>query len=168
MQPRLQVMMNAKAARHSDRPYNQICRNRLAKQHLVIKGGGPFGEGVYPGFDVNDKANAHKLGELNTKSFTIVTTSGNLVVMGSLAEVKIRHPHGARYVTEAKHADGRTVYVDTGSDPSDIFGKFNSADCPTYVCVVTVRVNPKGKTEIRFKFTKFTATTSADHGAAQV
>jgi hypothetical protein len=34
MQPRLQVMMNAKAARHSDRPYNQICRNRLAKQHL--------------------------------------------------------------------------------------------------------------------------------------
>jgi hypothetical protein len=74
MQPRLQVMMNAKAARHSDRPYNQICRNRLAKQHLVIKGGGPFGEGVYPGFDVDDTANAHKLAELNAKSFTIVTT----------------------------------------------------------------------------------------------
>eukprot|EP01047_Picozoa_sp_COSAG01_P038169 COSAG01_NODE_3081_length_6620_cov_26.409230_7_plen_178_part_00 len=74
--------------------------------------------------------------------------------MGSLDEVKIRFPHGARYVTEAKHADGRTVYVDCSGDPSDIFGKFNSADCPTYVCAVTVRVNPKGKTEIRFKFTR--------------
>ena len=92
-------MMNAKAARHSDRPYNQICRNRLAKQHLVIKGGGPFGEGVYPDFDVNDVANAHKLAELNTKSFTIVTTSTALAVMGSLDEVRIRFPHGARYVS---------------------------------------------------------------------
>eukprot|EP01047_Picozoa_sp_COSAG01_P000954 COSAG01_NODE_19_length_39011_cov_38.134968_28_plen_107_part_00 len=76
------------------------------------------------GFDVNDTANAHKLAELNTKSFTIVTTSKALVVMGSLEEVRIRFPHGARYVTEAKHADGRTVYVDTSGDPSDKFGKF--------------------------------------------
>eukprot|EP01049_Picozoa_sp_SAG25_P005361 SAG25_NODE_365_length_9126_cov_7.904952_3_plen_254_part_00 len=72
--------------------------------------------------------------------------------MGSREEVRIRHPSGARYVTEAKHADGRTVYVDTGDDPSDIFGKFNHSDCPTYTCVVTVRVNTQGKTEIRFKF----------------
>ena len=33
---------------------------------------------------MNDVANAHKLAELNTKSFTIVTTSTALVVMGSL------------------------------------------------------------------------------------
>jgi hypothetical protein len=51
----------------------------------------------------------HKLVELNAKSFTIVTTSKASVVMGSLEEVRIRHPNGARYVTEAKHADGRTV-----------------------------------------------------------
>jgi hypothetical protein len=36
--------------------------------------------------------------------------------------------------------------------PSDIFGKFNHSDCPTYTCAVTVRVNTKGKTGIRFKF----------------
>ena len=119
---------------------------------MEIRGGGPHGEGVYPAFDVNSPGNVQKLADLNKKSFVIVTTSKATKVLGSWTEVELRWPNGARYVAEAKHADGRTVYVDTSEDPSDVFGKMNHAECPTHICTITVRVNSKGKTEVRFKF----------------